>query len=233
MRLTTKIWLAFEVSKIAMRKLRIAVLLTTALFGETLGHVEAGIIVDSVNQSSSPVSGHYNTATDVGWFYSPATSFVLNQIDTKFSPDFIDGRAVSVEIFDGFPTAGGPLRSASFTPTGGVFEGGTFSPLALSAGHSYFVGFENVSGFSLNVTSDAGAESLGSIYFDTDHSNLFNGGNDQSDSFTSQPILEFLGPEAAAVPAPSTLTMLSLVLGMFAIVWTLNRVNFNRAVHRD
>lgn len=201
-----------------MKRTGLTLAVLVLLLGSSESNAKAEFI-DSVNATDSPASISYNTATDIGWYYKPSFSYVLGGIETIFgSPT--DGRTVTVEIFSGTPTAAGPLREASFIPSGGSFEGATFAPLDLVAGQTYFIGFENISHFPVNVTQDSGATSLGSAHWDTDHSNLFNGGSDPAGYFTSQPILGF----ASAVPEPSTLPLFSIgIAGIAGYGWRRRR----------
>jgi len=185
------------------------------------------IIADSVNESATPAfyapGSPFNltwSASQVGWFYTPSFSYDLWKVTTKFG--ITDNRLVTEDIFqasrgaDGSllsPTLGeAPLRSAAFAPQTDAFAGGQFAPLTLAANQTYFIGFENVNGLGLNVTTDSGATSLpGGLRF-----GFANGGGYYPwpiGGFLSQPILQFQfdpPPETPAVPEPSTLALFGI-----------------------
>ena len=134
-------------------------------------------------------------AADVGWEYTPAFGYSLTEILTKFGVAYDDHRTVTVEVYDGLPAVGGRLlRSAEFTPTNGVFSGALFIPLNLIAGHTYFIGFRNVSNLGVNTTGDPAAKALPPLYFsyndDGSYSTIDTG---QGANSTANPILEFYG----------------------------------------
>ena len=200
------------------------VCLAVVLTITTAREVNAGwIVVDSINESANPAFYTPGSpavftwaATDVGWFYTPNTTYDLWQIATKFAS--ADGRNVTVDIYNASKGPGGallspapgdsPLRSAVFAPQTDAFAGGIFTPLPLTAGNTYFFEFENVQGLGVNVTADNGATSLagglrysfsnGSYWWSTPGPNLF-----------SQPIVQFL-TDPPAVPEPSTLVLFGI-----------------------
>jgi hypothetical protein len=104
----------------------------------------------------------------VGWLYTPALTYTLTGIETKFRTT--DVRTVTVEVYSDVPSNGGTLlRSAPFTPAAGIFSGGAFPGLPVAAGHSFFIGFRNVAGLGANTTTAAqGSQSLGPDYYDFD-----------------------------------------------------------------
>ncbi len=108
----------------------------------------AGIVV-SVNAAGPQGLGpaFQFVVRDVGWYFTPSSSYILNSVYFDFGTT--DGRTVTEEIFDTTtPALGGTLlRSASFVPGSNGFAGGTFAPLAFTAGHTYFIGVLNVMGF--------------------------------------------------------------------------------------
>jgi len=172
------------------------------------GVASANPIVDDVNGDKVPASGASWAATEVGWLYTPSFSYDLTGINTRFLVG--DARTVTVEVYDELPGGGGVLlRSAGFTPLTDVFSGADFASLSLTAGEDYFIGFRNVGGLGVNVTAEAGAESLGLLYYSFSNDGSY--GSTES-GFTSQPILQF-----EAVPEPSSLALIGLgVLGLVA-----------------
>jgi hypothetical protein len=174
---------------------------------------EAATIIDSVNADKSPVPTFW-LASEVGWFYTPAFSYTLTGINTKFaSSGTAIAPTVTVEVYDGDPFFGAPLlRSADFTGLTDAFSGGTFTNLALLAGKEYFVGFRNVGNLGVNVTDDPGATSLFQLAFGFDNNGTYP--EIEMDRFTTQPILQFVGT-ATPVPTPA---LLPALLGMGAAV---------------
>jgi hypothetical protein len=182
-----------------------------ALFGCFLASpaLLADTIQDSANASASSCLCSWG-ATDVGWMYTPSSSYDLTGVLTLFSSYGASGNSVTEVIYSGLPSSGGTLlASATFTAQSGVFSGGSFAPLSLLAGQTYFVGFENVGNLGANVTQDSGAVSLGTLYFDGSNSMAFN--ILENGYFTSQPILEFSGT-SSSVPEPSSLLLLAVGL---------------------
>jgi hypothetical protein len=153
------------------------------------------------------VAGTWNAA-EVGWLYTPGFSYNLTGVETKFSS--VDVRTVDLEIYDEHPLLGGTLlRSASFAPSTS-FAGGSFMDLPLVGGEDYFIGFRNVLGLGFNTTADAGATSLGFLFFNGTN----NGTYPNSEQGThSQPILQFIGNrigEPSAVPEPTSMALLGM-----------------------
>jgi hypothetical protein len=200
------------------------------VFAAAASQAQAGwIIADSINASATPA--FYNpgspitmtwAASEVGWFYTPSTSYDLWEVLTKFG--VTDNRLVTVDVYQAShgangsllsPSAGDvPLRSAQFAPQTDALAGGIFAPLTLTANNTYFIGFENVSGLGLNVTADSGATSLaGGLRFGFSGSGYLPvsvGG------FLSQPILQFQydppgpSPDAPAAPEPASFVLFGL-----------------------
>lgn len=203
---------------------RKAVLCAAALFfAAAARQAQAGwIIADSVNASAtpafydpgSPITMTWN-ASEVGWFYTPATSYDLWEVLTKFGAT--DHRLVTVDVYQASRDAHGtllspgagavPLRSAEFAPQTDALAGGVFAPLTLTANDAYFIGFENVSGLGLNVTADSGATGLaGGLRFGFSGSGYLPvsvGG------FLSQPILQFQY-DPPDVPEPASIVLFGL-----------------------
>jgi hypothetical protein len=167
---------------------------------------KGGYVADSVNLDKSPALHTVWGAEDVGWYYTPRSAYKLISVQTDFpeagGDGAADGRTVTEVVYDtNTPAAGGALlRSAGFVPVNNTFTGGVFDPLALEAGHRYFIGFENVNFLGVNVTMDAGATSLGTTWSDSDKSGSFAAW--EVNDFTTQPRLRFIG-----TPEPGGLTL--------------------------
>jgi hypothetical protein len=164
--------------------------LTAAILCTFAFSVFADALIDSVNQDSNPAMNTW-AAADVGWEYTPAINYTLTGVFTKFGfVRFGDNRTVTVEVYNGVPSNGGRLlRSAGFTPAGGIFSGASFEPIRLMVGHTYFIGFRNVANLAVNTTG--GPEALCPTYFsfaDDGSYSLSESGVDSCD-----PILEFYG----------------------------------------
>jgi hypothetical protein len=203
----------------------------------------ADTIADGVNVGDAGDSGDYWGASDVGWFYTPASSFSLSGIETKFSiPDgtSIEDRTVTVVLYaGGTPANGGTLLGSfgfnSALADNNTLGGGTFAtPISLSAGTQYFVGFENVGpaadstgpnidDLGVNFTDDSGATFLSNWYYDAPGSSTCNTGagfacEDTNTDILGQPILAFLTPSpVSATPLPGTLPLFASVLGFIGL----------------
>ena len=151
-------------------------------------------LVDSVNQDANPDTENTWLAADVGWEYTPTINYTLTSIFTKFSYiPYGDNRTVTVEVYDRVPSNGGRLlRSADFIPQAGTFSGASFPPINLLAGHTYFIGFRNVSELGVNGTGNPEATVLSAIYFSyvDDGSYSF---SELGDGSPCRPVLEFYG----------------------------------------
>jgi hypothetical protein len=198
----------------------------------------ASVLADSVNGSLAADNAAYWGVDDVGWLYTPASSYDLIGINTFFSiptGTSIENRTVTTVVYlNDTPTNGGTLLgSFSFDSSlaEGQLGGGSFSsPITLTAGQQYFVGFENVGPMSptpnvndlgVNFTADPSATFLSSTFLDV-------AGNatcpnpdtfacvDSNHDFLSQPILQFFAQPASTTPEPGSGALLggALMLGL-------------------
>jgi hypothetical protein len=186
---------------------------TTCIVLGTNHPVQAATIVDSVNANSSPAAFTSWGATEVGWFYTPTSSYTLDGINTKFgSGGSTSNQTVTVEVYNGAPSSATLLRSASFTALINQFSGGTFANLNLLAGQSYFIGFRNVGGLGVNFTNDVGATALAPFQFGFSNNGSYTFGS--SNRPNTQAILQF-SQNSAPIPTPALLPgLLALGLGV-------------------
>lgn len=171
---------------------------------------QADIKADGLNDDKNPqFLGWCSGCTVVGWYYIAPFDYDLSGIQTNFEPGVGAERTVTVEILTDRRFAGGALlASADFdsSTARGTLGGGTFvSPVHLTAGTRYFVGFRNVQNIGINTTADAGALNLGplGLYIDNDFVNdgqyEFRGGQPCIGSPQDQPIIRFLQPTGGAM----------------------------------
>ncbi len=165
-------------------------------------------MVDSVNGSAAPdYSLTWTVANDVGWYYTPAVSYELTNVQTKFESG--DARLVDVEVHATSGTdIGTLLGSGSFTPVGNVFSGADVGHISILAGTQYFIGFRNVNGLTVNVTADDGATNLGILRYSSDgsFSSSFAGAGNPN----GQPILLF--ESNASTPEPGSIALVSCLV---------------------
>jgi hypothetical protein len=195
------------------------------------GQVRGDVLADSVNASYSADNAAYWGDYDVGWLYTPSASYNLSGIDTEFSlPNLtsVQNRTVTVAVYQGLPSSGGTLLGSfqfDSATAQGTLAGGSFSsPIALSGGTQYFVGFMNVGPMSstpnvddlgVNFTADPSGVVLSNLYSDsTLYGNSGFGSCSTtidfaceesatgSNSLLGAPILEFFSPNPT--PPPST-----------------------------
>jgi len=197
-----------------MKSLRLALVtagMATSLVAMT-APANATTVIDSVNQGANPTANSTWNANNVGWFYTPTSSYQLTGLATRFRT--ADGRTVTASFYSGAPGSLFLLGSGTLT-AGTAFSNALFAaPVSLTSGTQYFFAFSNVSGLGVNVTSDAGSTSLaGGLRFDFGAApGTFSAGPETG--FTSRPIVQFLGT-TSAVPEPSTWLM--LILGLAGI----------------
>jgi len=210
----------------------------------------ADTIADSVNLGDTGDSGAYWGSSDVGWLYTPSSSFNLSGIETKFSiPNgtTIEDRTVTVALYAGNTPANGGTFLGSFNFDSALADnntlgGGTFAtPISLSAGSTYFVGFENVGpaadspgpnqdDLGVNFTTDPGATFLSNLYYDAPGSSTCNTGagfacEDTNTDILGQPILAFLAPSpVSTTPLPAALPLFASGLGALGLLsWNRKR----------
>jgi hypothetical protein len=179
------------------------------------------------------VNTYWAPITDIGWYYTPSTSYDLVGVDTIFTtttnPSDID-RSVTVGIWTDRPSNGGTLlESASFnTATArGVYGGATFSGALLTAGTTYFVGLENILNLGVNQvsysTSGGASGPPGSVALDSTWADSGGAGfgTEASNGTTwfDKPVMEFLEPSpVSGAPEPASLLLACIGLGAVAFL---------------
>src|ERR1700733_11783301 len=97
---------------------RIVAAATTAMFifaGASAANADS--VADSVNVGDSGDSGAYWGSSEVGWLYTPSSSYSLSGIETKFSipnQTTIEDRTVTVVVYQGGTPANGGTFLESF-----------------------------------------------------------------------------------------------------------------------
>jgi hypothetical protein len=85
--------------------------------------------VDSINAASDPFFAASWNVPDVGWIYSPPTSFSVSSIGTKFGSS--DGRTVTAAIFLDTPGSLVLLGAGELVPVANAFAYRAFLEAAL------------------------------------------------------------------------------------------------------
>ena len=170
------------------------------------------VIIDSINADKTPFTSEIGNVGEIGWLYTPGFSYTLTGIQSLFGagdgPIYAWG-IVELEIYDGLPINGGALlRSVTFGVVRGLLGGGSFTPLEISGGSDYFVGFRGVEPIGLTPPYTIPCNFAVSgvslpCYYGTDNSGTYSIATD--DYHLIHPILLFEG-----VPEPATLLLLGL-----------------------
>jgi hypothetical protein len=215
----------------------------TVLAGTCVANAGASPVFDAINPNAAPAFAN-NTyvrygSRDVGWYYTPTITYDIDGIYGRFLPLGVSAPAspisktVTAEIRSERPVNGGAvLRQASFTVNlaAGGDVGGTFAPLRLSAGTTYFVDFLDVLDVGINLATwqnDANGNpqpaggatvNLGAFYRNFDPATDFStvgaayGNSAGLNIAGGSPILLFTG---AAVPEPSMAVVMLLAIPLF------------------
>jgi hypothetical protein len=169
----------------------------------------SGSVIESINEGIAPNTGAPWNAWDVGWVYTPSSSYLLTGITTRFAR--ADGRNSTLAVYSAPPVDGGVLlRSAVFTPLADVYSGGTFEALHLNKDTSYFFGFINVDGLGVNVTYQPDQQVLNPGIYYSFGGTLSRARFDTGPQLSvhAQPIVRFIGD--AEVPEPPTVALFAL-----------------------
>jgi len=190
-------------------------------------------VIDQINGDAVPLPNVFYTSglDSIGWYYTPSFDYYLNGIGTRFPWGGFASpltKSITVQIQTDRPVLGGSvLAEASFDVdrlVGGDY-GGTFSPILLHAGTTYFVDFLNVLDMGVNLgtweydssnvpyPSGGATVNLGSWYtgaasgFEVENTSGFNFATNNAHVGGGEPILHFSG---TAVPEPSTYVLLGM-----------------------
>jgi hypothetical protein len=149
------------------------------------------ILRDSVNWNLTAGSAYWGS-TDTGWMFTPSATYQLIGVATQFGVGCQTSTCPTTAsvVIESSP-GGTVLASASFTPVPGGISVATFTPITLTAGTPYFVGFEHIQHLSVNATFATGA-TLATSYSDSDGSGSFNLSEPPVAGQTPGPIFGFL-----------------------------------------
>jgi hypothetical protein len=192
-----------------------------------------------INLGDTANAGAYNGVVDEGWLYTPTSSYDLSGISTEFSIPYntsIEDRDVTVVVYANNTPANGGTLLGSFMFNSAVADGelggGSFStPISLTGGEQYFIGFENVGPLSsipnvddlgVNSTADSGATFLSNWYYDGGGATF--SGEDPDKDVLGQPILALYAETptvTSAAPEPSA--WLLMIAGLGAVGLGLRR----------
>jgi hypothetical protein len=186
-----------------------------------------GGVVDAFNIGlQQPPPTVWADITDIGWYYTPSTSYTLTQIETLFETAGTD-RTITFAVFTDRPANGGTLLgSATFATDEGTLGGPVFTTgIPLVGGTTYFVGLENIDGLGVNqvnyddpdngANGPTGSVSPGTEWQDEDSSaNFGTEGCSDTDDWFCKPEIEFLEANPTGVPEPDTFVLLAVPLAV-------------------
>jgi hypothetical protein len=164
-----------------------------------------------INDTFDP-AGTYWAVDEVGWFFTPISSFTFNEIRTVFHDNPLNptnGQPILFELRErlidsnGISQAGPLLRSTTFGAAT-TLAGGTFADFQMLAGETYFLGFRGVLDLGVNVTGDGEAVAQGNMRFSFTSSGTYS--DEEEFGLTSYPIMQLWGADAA-VPEPGALAL--------------------------
>jgi hypothetical protein len=199
--------------------------------------------IETINPAATPATPEvrvfYSLFDNIGWYYTPNTSYSLTGIYSNFGPnDTATGIShMTLQVQTERPVKGGVvLAEATFDgekSVGGLL-GASYAPISLTAGHTYFVNYLNLSGMGVNLgtwddetgtphPSGGATTNLGVYYrnddngFDTEETNTW-----EVASFGlarvsgAEPILFF---EGFVVPEPSAAILIAIGGGAMVLRW--------------
>jgi hypothetical protein len=204
--------------------------------------------MDAINPDATPPFVFYGGPNDIGWSYTANATYELTGINTLFEavPNGTGSRTITEQIWDADPSVAGRTLLGEATFTGDSFSGGllggTFSPVHIDAGTTYFVDFLNTIGMGVNLgqwadtpsgpAPSAGATTnVGTWWGDFHDGNgwthISDGGSNYSTATGNvsfaEPILFFEGNPVSTggVPEPSTWAM--MLIGFAGLGWAVRR----------
>jgi hypothetical protein len=154
------------------------------------------------------LQGPHGGVPEAGFAYTPSFSYTLDGIATQFGSNGCYNppcysQTVTIAIYLGLPGNLTLLGSGGIIPVPNTFVTASISPVALTAGTTYLVAFENINGVYVNLT-DSGPITTGQ-YYDESGDQSFNKGPNGVAAIGYGFETEFFG---TAVPEPSTWPML-------------------------
>jgi hypothetical protein len=188
----------------------------------------ASTLIDSIDASSPLAVGASWGVPEAGFAYTPSFSYTLDGIATQFGDNGCYNppcysQTVTIAIYLGLPGNLTLLGSGTIIPVPNTFVTALISPVALSAGTSYLVAFENINNIYVNMT-DSGPVTTG-LYYDETADQSFNFGPDNVTTPGWGFETEFFG-SADPVPEPSTSTM--MIVGLLGLGWMMYRQKYKR-----
>lgn len=126
-------------------------------------NARAGTVFETINGGFSP-GFYYWIPNDTGWFWTPSTDVELEGIQTKLrtAVNINNNVTFTTTVYTDRPGAGGTVLD-SFTWNGTTFVDGTWlggsfaSPLSLTGGVTYFLGFSGWGAALDSLGPDSGA----------------------------------------------------------------------------
>ena len=189
-------------------------------------NVFADAIQDSINPSLVPDNNGRWAANYFVWGYTAAKSYTLTDVESKFGPGG-KSATLQVAIYDGFgfPSGGFPSgptgllgSSTMLAMNNDNWSTAVFSPVKITAGHTYGIEFSGTSGVSDNASPDPfGLGTITPFYYGFNGSSWF-----YLDPNPEKGIFQFSGvPINTATPEPGSLLMLGT--GLLAAVGAIHR----------
>jgi hypothetical protein len=193
--------------------------------------------IETINPAATPATPEvrvfYSIFDNIGWYYTPNTSYTLTGIYSNFGPnDSASGiNHITLQVQTERPAKGGVvLAEAMFdgqNAVGGLL-GASFAPIPLTASQTYFVNYLHLSGMGVNLgtwdedqfgtryPSGGATTNLGVYYrdddngFDTEETNTWEvSGGGLARVSGAEPILFF---EGFGVPEPCSIELLSIAV---------------------
>ncbi len=199
-----------------------------------LASASASTIFDSYNGPPPPGAPGCcywaNPSGKIGWYWTPSADVSLDGIDTQLfnsGTNINNNFIMTVTVFTDRPAAGGTtLGSFSFsaaTASGGWGGGSFSSPLSLTGGTQYFIGFAGwdqvltgSGGGGINYVAQnpfpAGTRTLSSAYYGANFENVIDAAG------FNAPVVRFLAADqVTGTPEPGSLWLVSAALA--GVAW--------------